>query len=217
MRKIFFLSTFALLAISSTQAQIKQDPERSKIKRTAPTPPPPPAPVNKTTNAESGPAPQYNLTAVRVKIRTGSDNKEFPSKVSARLIRRNPASNESNAFSLWDLTNEMKINSDTEFGLDRTGSQYQFETKLDAFQSSGVKLVVHYVPNFFADAWKIENVTLMLEFRDQFGNLHPALGSKTVVFSNAYGFLNSEYTLIECITDGNFAPLTATIKKMTYK
>jgi hypothetical protein len=57
----------------------------------------------------------------------------------------------------------------------------------------------------------------MLEFRDQFGNLHPALGSKTVVFSNAYGFLNSEYTLIECITDGNFAPLTATIKKMKYK
>ena len=36
---------------------------------------------------------------------------------------------------------------------------------------------------------------------------------KTIVFSNAYGFLNNEYHIMECVTDGSFAPLTATIIK----
>ena len=61
--------------------------------------------------------------------------------------------------------------------------------------------------------WKIESVTLILEFKDQHGNLHPTMGNKTIVFSNAYGFLNNDYRDIECITDGNLAPLTAVIKK----
>ncbi len=211
MKKIIFLSTLAVLAICNTEAQIKQDVNRSNTKKTAPAPAPPPAPVNKTTGPANTPALVYNLTSVRVKIRTGNDNKEFPSKVHTELRRRNPASGESNAFSQLKLDNEMKINSDTEFGMERT--QYQTETRLEAFQSSGLRFNLRYMANFFADAWKIESITLVLEFKDQFGNLHPTLGNKTIVFSNAYGFLNSTYWIMECETDGSFAPLTAIIKK----
>lgn len=219
MRKIVLLSTLALLAISITQAQIKPNVDRSKVITTVkqlpatPTPaPPPPPPVNKTTNTESGPVSVYSLTSVRVKIRTGNDNKEFPSKVFALLSIRNKPGGDWSAFSQMKLDNEMKINSDTEFGLERE-AQLRGETKLDAFQSSGVKFTITYLPNFFADAWKIENISLVLEFKDQFGNLHPSLGSKTIVFSNAYGFLDNDYRLMECVTDGSFAPMTAIIKK----
>ena len=214
MRKIVFLSAVALLALSTTQAQIKQDPNRSNVKRTAPTPAPapPPPPVNKTTEPASTPALIYNLTSVRVKIRTGSDNKEFPSLVTAFVDRRNPPKGQQIPFNQWSLTNEMKINSITEFGLDRN-SNLAGETKLEVFQSAGVRLFIRYSPNIIFDAWKIENVTLVLEFRDQFGNPHPTLGSKEIVFSNANGFLNNEYTIMECTTDGYFAPLTAFIRK----
>jgi len=213
MRKIILLSSLALFIISATQAQLKPNVEKGNTKRPAPPPPPAPtpAPVNKTT--ENTAAPVYSLTSVRVRVKTGNDNKEFPSRVIAGLSTRNTPNGTANAFTQFNLTNEMKINSETEFGLERTSSQYQSEAKLDAFQSSGVRFFLNYLPNFFADAWKIESITIVLEFKDQFGNLHPTLGSKTIVFSNAYGFLNNEYHIMECVTDGSFSPLTATIKK----
>lgn len=221
MRKIGFITALAVLAISTTQAQIKPNVDRSRVKTTvkelpstpAPAPAPPPPPVNKTTTTtESGPVSVYSLTSVRVKIRTGNDNKEFPSKLYALLSTRNKPSADWSPFSQLKLDNEMKINSETEFGMERQ-AELKGEAKLDAFQSAGLKFSIRYLPNFFADAWKIENISLVLEFKDQFGNLHPSLGNKTIVFSNAYGFLNNEYQVIECVTDGSFAPLTAVIKK----
>jgi len=211
MRKIVFLSTLALLAIS-TEAQIKPDLDRSKVKRSAPAPAPAPAPVNKTTGTASTTVPVYNLTSVRVKIRTGNDNKEFPSKVFTSIRARSATSGQANPFNQMKLDNEMRINSDTEFGMERV-TQYQSESSLDAFQSSGLRFRIDYMPNWLTDAWKIESITLVLEFKDQFGNLHPTLGNKTIVFNNAYGFLNSTYWVMECETDGSFAPLTAVIKK----
>ena len=64
------------------------------------------------------------------------------------------------------------------------------------------------------DAWKIQGVTVTLEFRDQNGNLHPSLGQKTITFSNANGFLNGyngTLTMI-CNTDGYLNPLSAYIE-----
>jgi hypothetical protein len=212
MRKIVFLSTLALLALGSSQAQLKPNVERSSIKKSAPPPPPAPAPASKTGGTESTPALVYSLTSVRVRIRTGNDNKEFPSKVLTSLRARSAASGQANPFNQSKLDNEMRINSDTEFGMERV-TQYQTESRLDAFQSSGLKFRVDYWPNWLTDAWKIEGITLVLEFKDQFGNLHPTLGNKTIVFSNAYGFLNSTYWIMECETDGSFAPLTALIRK----
>jgi hypothetical protein len=209
MKKIVFLSILAIVASHAAQAQIKPDFEKSKGKLIKQ---PQPLPVNKTTNPVSAPVAVYSLTSVRVRIRTGNDNKEFPSQVYAMLRTKNTPEGQGHPFSQTKLGNEMRINSDTEFGLERQ-SQLQVDAKLDAFQSQGLVFAIRYRPNFFADAWKIENITLVLEFKDQNGNLHPTLGNKTIQFSNAYGFLNNEYQIMECITDGSFAPLTAVIKK----
>jgi hypothetical protein len=215
MKIAVFLLAIMVIAIGEIKAQIKPDVEKIKANtriKQAPskTPPAPaPAPVNKTTGTTTSEPLVYKLSSVRVKIRTGNDNKEFPSKVYVWIKARNQ--NSWSPFYQAKLDNEMKVNSETEFGLDYM--TWNGETGLNAFQASGLVLRVSYLPNFFADAWKIEGVTLVLEFKDQYGNLHPTLGSKTIVFSNAYGFLNDAYRDIECVADATFAPLTANIYK----
>jgi hypothetical protein len=224
MRKLFFTAVLIAFAISAVKAQIitKQVPvKKNTIIRTIPSQPePPPAPAPASNPA---PAPQpvakqeqatitpvYTLTSARVSIRTGSDNKEFPSQVSATLMAKSNPKDWRN-YIQTNLGNEMRINSDTEFGLDLEG---RASTPLETFQQSGIALRIHYTPNFFADAWKIESVSLILEFKDQNGNLHPSLGRKTIVFSNAYGFLNNEFRYMKCFTDESFTPLTAVISKV---
>ena len=218
MKKVIFLSLLTVLVISAAQAQLKQQVDKSKVKKietpkelkpvpaTQETPPPPPPPaVNKTTTTEE--VPVYALTSVRVKVKTGNDNKEFPSKVHVNLLALSTPANWRN-YNQVNLTNEMRINSETEFWLPLEGPPIPLST----FQVSGLKMTMTYYPNFFADAWKIEGITLILEFKDQKGNLHPTMGYKTIVFSNAYGFLNGDYRHMICITDGSFNPHTAVIK-----
>lgn len=173
----------------------------------APAPPPTQQPVAKQELPVS--APVYSLTSARVVIKTGNDNKEFPSKVHATLMAKATPADWRNYIQI-NLGNEMKINSDTEFGLDLEG---RAPTPLETFQRNGLALSISYEPNFFADAWKIESGSLILEFKDQQGNLHPSLGRKTIVFSNAYGFLNNEFRYMKCFTDGSLLPLTAVISK----
>jgi hypothetical protein len=204
MKKNIFLTTVTALAISTVQAQIKtgkfEQPAKTKT-----TPAPAPA-TNKT--SEPAAASVYSLTSVRVTVRTGNDNKEFPSKVYVTLMANSDPANWRN-YNQFNLGNEMRVNSDTEFGLNLEGQPLSLQT----FQQSGLKLSIKYEPNFFADAWKIESVTLVLEFKDQSGNLHTTLGHKTITFSNAYGFLNNEYHYMECFTDASFAPQTSAIRK----
>jgi hypothetical protein len=215
MKKIVFLLAVIIFAIGKTNAQVKTEVEKiktnSRIKQApSKTPPAPaPSPVNKTTATSTAEPLVYKLSSVRVKIRTGSDNKEFPSKVYVWIKARNQAS--WSPFYQDKLDNEMKVNAETEFGLDF--KPWSGETGLNAFQTSGLVMRISYLPNFFADAWKIEGVTAVLEFKDQHGNLHPTSGSKTIVFTNANGFLNNDYRHMECVTDANFAPLTGNIFK----
>jgi len=219
MKKILFLAIFFAFATGSLSAQstivekpIKNTQTLKSNTAPAPVPAPPPPTTSKTTAPIAKtdmPASVYSLTSVRVDIRTGNDNKEFPSNVYVTLLAKSTPENWRN-YLQFNLSNEMKINSDCEFGLDLEG---RAPTPLETFQQSGLKLTIKYEPNFFADAWKIEKVSLVLEFKDQFGNLHPTLGSKTIVFNNAYGFLNNEYKNLDCVTDASFAPLTAVIRK----
>jgi len=210
MKKIIIFFTIALFIVATIQAQVKVAPQPVvKLKTVAPPPPPPPAATNKSTVTGNPITPVYSLTSARVVIRTGNDNKEFPSKVNVTLMAKSTPQNWRNYIQI-NLGNEMRINSDTEFGLDLEG---RAPTPLENFQVDGLKLSIGYEPNFIMDAWKIENVSLIVEFKDQNGNLHPTLGRKTIAFTNAYGFLNNEYRYMQCVTDGSFLPLTAVIKK----
>ena len=220
MKKIIMAVSLVCVVFSISHAQLspvekKQSPV--KITKTPPpsttaAPPPPPAPVSKTTNNTDAAVPVYTLTSARVSIRTGSDNKEFPSQVMVLVAPRSTPVSAASSLTQLQLTNEMRINSETEFGLERS-VQHPGDANLQSFLNSGLKLRILYLPNFFADAWKIENVSITLEFKDQNGNLHPTLGRKTIFFSTASGFLNNEYRNLECFADGNFMPVTAVIKK----
>src|SRR5687768_6951428 len=124
MKKGIFLPALMMFTFSVAQAQIKPDVEKFKAntrikqapsKSTAPAPPPPP--VNKTTASPE--VLVYKLTSARVRIRTGNDNKEFSSKVLVSLKTKNTSNSVWSPFGQQALDNEMRINSETEFGLER--------------------------------------------------------------------------------------------------
>ena len=216
MKKLLFLTILGAFTITKATTQILQKSvpaakQNVIIKNipNQPPPPPPPTSTNKNAGTSNQNTPVYTLTAARVNIRTGADNKEYPSGVIVWLFSLG------GGFSFYqpaeNLRNEMRINSNTEFGLENYPN---YDTKfrtLEAFQKIGLGLRIRYTPNLLTDAWKIEGISITLEFRDQFGNLHPTFGSKTIVFNNAFGFLNYWDTDLFCKTDAYFNPLTSVI------
>ncbi|MBL7743465.1 MAG: hypothetical protein JNN00_08340 [Chitinophagaceae bacterium] len=208
MKKTIFLIAFTSLTSTWAYTQINRPAvikKKTEPVKTAPaqTPPPPP------------PSLVYSLTSARVSIRTGNDNKEFPSGIYVDIWQKGHPGwyyQEYCLFNISNLKNEMAVNSTTDLGLEKyAGSADKF--LLTTIQKNGLELNVSYNPNFFMDAWKIENITWTLEFRDQNGNLHPNMGNKIISFSNATGFLNNEYHRMRCTTDQNLNPLTAAIEK----
>lgn len=221
MKKLLLLTILSAFIISAAVSQVTQKTvpalKQNVILKTVPAPPPPaPAPppptTNKTTAAGAENTPVYRLTAVKVNIRTGNDNKEYPSGVRTTLGVRGSGM-EYFYFVQNNLKNEMKSNTNTEFGLEKATGNFK-EITLDALQNAGCEIRINYSANFQLDAWKIEGVTATLEFRDQNGNLHPTLSQKTINFSNANGFLNGYpgTTMMICNTDGYFNPLSANIE-----
>lgn len=171
----------------------------------------------------------YFLSSVKVTIGTGSDNKESLSNLSIELSVRN---NNFQCYAQNNVTNELKTNTSTTIGLEKsnsytsgdnpanlttrysnsaTGSQ---NISLAAVESNGLSLRIIYKPNFFADAWKIETVSVTLEFRDANGNLHTTSGQKTFTFTNTSTFLdNFDKRILICTADNYFKPLTSFVTK----
>lgn len=224
MKQLFFFVT-CLCVTTITKAQVTREAPAKKnvvvkpavIQPQAPAPAPAPAPANKTT-PPSQPAqpvvtPVYSLTAVKVAIKTGTDNKEFPSVLGLTVLDKNGNT------ALYGLPgngikNELPVNSVMDFGLQTDGMRPSAEAlRLETIQRNGISLKIYYGPNFFMDAWKIEGVSLTLEFKDQHNNLHPTLGAKTIVFNTAKGFLNNTYHTMRCLADGNLTPLTSPISE----
>lgn len=186
-----------------------------------PTAPPPAQKQNPTQQSEPvTPTPVYKLTLAKVIIQTGNDNKEFPSSLNVQLKTLNT---KQGLYLLPGngLTNELKVNSSTELGLvlnngpgDEAKAKIQNGLTLDYIQQSGgLNVRIYYGPNFFMDAWKIEGVKLVLEFKDQHNKPHPVYGYKTITFNTASGFLNNTYKTMECLTDKDFNPTTSPISE----
>ena len=215
MKKKLLFATFLLFAIAAVHAQIMTKPAKKQVTKVL-TPPPPPAPpppsTKKSNTTGTQNTPVYSLTAVRANIRTGNDNKEYPSNVRVTLGVRGSGM-EYAFFVQENLKNEMRSNTNTEFGLEKWRNNSMQDISLDVLQTKGIRFTINYKANFQLDAWKIEGVSFTLEFRDQNGNLHPTLGTKTITFSNANGFLNGYMgtTYMTCNTDGYFNPLSASI------
>ncbi len=220
MKKVLFFATFFLFTILTADAQIFTKPVKKQVNKTLtpPPPPPPPAPAppvatNKSTTTDAQNTSVYTLTSVRINIRTGADNKEFPSQVGV-MLRNSGCDNGG-----WimqqlpeNMRNEMKSNSNTEFGLEKMANPSTQCRTLESIKNGGVQLRIYYLPNFFADAWKIEGVTITLEFKDQNGVPHPTLGRKTIICNNASGFLDGSNHILMCNIDGELNPTTSSIQ-----
>lgn len=228
MKKIILAICFVTMGSSIALAQLTPPGSKKKISvktqtspglESYPTRPQPAQPTNAA----------YSLSSVKVSVQTGNDNKESLSNVSVELAVRN--SNYS-LFAQNNLTNELKSNSITVIGLEKSTSyiseyninplpgKYSTTTSgsqaimLSDIEAYGLSLRIIYKPNFFADAWKIETVSATLEFRDVNGNLHPTSGQKTITFSNTATFLdNFDKRILICTADKYFSPLTSFVTK----
>ena len=212
---IAFITGVLYAQSTIVEKPIKNTQSLKSISAPAPAPAPAPSPTSKTAAPATKtdvPASVYSLTSVRVNIRTGNDNKEFPSEVGVMLRNRGCDNGGWIMQQLpGNMRNEMKSNSNTEFGLEKmTNPSSQCRT-LETIQNAGIQLRIYYLPNFFTDAWKIEGVSITLEFRDQNGFLHPTLGSKTIVCNNATGFLDGINHILMCTIEGQFVPTTSSI------
>lgn len=216
MKKLLLITILSAFVAGNLLAQFKVEKplKKQSINQVIPPPPPPPA-TNKTeapiAKAEV-PASVYSLTSVRVNIRTGNDNKEFPSQVGV-MLRNSGCDNGG-----WimqqlpeNMRNEMRSNTNTEFGLDKMTNPSTQCRILESIKNAGVQLRIFYLPNLFTDAWKIEGVTLTLEFKDQNGNLHPTYGQKVIVCNNASGFLDLNNHILMCNVGPEFMPTTSSI------
>lgn len=210
MKKLILLSLIVASCFSITKAQVVREvmPKKVILKPGQMQKSPTPAPVTPKQETNPTVALVYTLVAVKATIKTGSDNKEYPSKVEAFLSLRNQLN--APIFSQLNLNSEMKVNSFTEFGLEKKASM---PITLEAIQNAGLEFKIAYTANFRLDAWKIEGVTLNLDFRDQYGNSHPNFANRPITFNTAVGFLNglAERTMI-CNIDGSLNPLSAFIK-----
>jgi hypothetical protein len=183
----------------SAHAQIIRDPNRIITKQLPVTPAPAPS--------------VYTVSNIKVTINTGNDNKEQNAMFLLYINERNGIwGTGRNLF--WPRDNgkyELKVNSETEIPM-----QLYTQTAADAFtlsnlEAKGLQFNLYYFPTFFADAWKIDAITIILEWKDQYGRLHPVSPYRTIRFNIPNGLLTNIKKNMTGITDGFFTPLNITI------
>jgi hypothetical protein len=206
MKKIIPLITMLSFIFLSASSQVNR-PEVVK-KKTVPTKL---APVK----IQPEPASVYSLTSARVTINTGNDNKEYPSKFLFYVMENKGIWGDgAELFTQQDhntSVKELSINSETEIPLRMPVSINAGAYTLENLQNKGLQFIIYYLPNFFADAWKIESVKLTLEFKDQYGRLHPTMANKTIQYHINNGLLTNTNKVMSGSTDVFFTPQPVTI------
>ena len=229
----------ALLSLTAN-AQLKT--ENVPLKKTAPVlksvaPSAPKSQTNTQSKTENTPATltdaDYFLAGAVIQISTGGDNKE-PNTSTAFFTVRPRKSNGIVAYSLNEYANELKVNQTVDLRLDRVATLTSAQNSLHHFKQNGLSVVVAYCNKAFCtDAWKINSVTVTLEFRDANGNPAPnGYASRTISFpvsSATLGFIagcnpfwttnakscgySDQLSKMLLKTDEYFNPLPATMLK----
>ena len=182
---------------------------------------------------------QYIITGARVIINTGSDAKEYPSKVKVYLF---PPATTTYTYACTlgqqNITNAMAVYSSTEIGLiplyqqkipwpvyyspgysgsNKTSSPFTSGSHnwlLDDVQRQGFRLLIAYHPNLALDAWQIKQVTVKLKVEKADGTPHPVLNNKTIIFNISTPLLGVPTGLaLVCEADKNFEPNTNYLTK----
>lgn len=202
MKKIVTIVLTAVFFLSQAYAQIqnpsgiKKDTSIRKIMGQKTPAIPAPAPVKT--------QPVYSLSSVRVTIRTGNDNKENGANMIFFCREKDGVWGKGKDLFQSGSKSEFRINTNTDLLPDRVSTTAAASYTLDNLQARGLYFAVYYSPAFFADAWKIESITVTLEFKDQFGNLHPTFGNRVVQYSISNGLLTNANFLLKATADGAF-------------
>lgn len=161
----------------------------------------------------------YFLAGAVIRIATGGDNKEANTSTASFYVRPRK-SNGMVAYKLEDYANEIKVNQAEDLRLDRAGTLTAAQNSLQYFKQNGLSIIVAYCnKNFCTDAWKINSITVILEFKDANGNPAPAgYGSKTINFPVSSGTLGF---VAGCnpfwVTDGKSCGHSDQLQKMLLK
>jgi hypothetical protein len=121
---------------------------------------------------------KYFLSAATVIIKTGNDNKEVSSNCNITINANDPAAN------FFEFRPTMSLN-DFEFGVN-SSKEIKLEYKkvlpnvvnpsknsLQLYKQWGLVVGIYYSSYYNLDAWKIEGITVKLEFKDINGNPYP--------------------------------------------
>lgn len=215
MKKILLSILSGMLIIIVCRAQIqspvaiKKDSSIKKaiLQRTQVTT----APVKKDNPTQS----VYTLTSAKINIRTGNDNKEDRASMIFFFREADGVWGKGADLFQGGSKSELKVNTNFELSLDKAAATPSTAYTLDNLQGRGLYFAVYYSPNFFADAWRIDAITVTLEFKDQFGNLHPSFGNRVIQYNISNGLLTNTNWLLKATADGAFftpSPVTVTNK-----
>lgn len=158
----------------------------------------------------------YFLAVASMTVKTGKDNKEKGSKLILRVYPAAGTDNWRKGYCQENYTEELPVWSTNSFTLPRTSGFNQTFNSLANYRQTGVMVDINYNtlgngPFCLLDAWKIDEVSVTLEFKDKNGNPHPEFGSKTIYFSNSYMYLDYKKWQLYCKTDQYFNTLTPSI------
>lgn len=224
MKPIIILLLTLLTVTANAQLNKKNVPLKTTPTVLKPVAAPPPGSQTKTQSKPDGTQTaltdaDYFLAGAVINISTGGDNKELNTSTAFFYVRPRKA-NGIVAYKLEEYANEIKVNQTADLRLDRVATLTSAQNSLQYFKQNGLSVVVAYCnKNFCTDAWKINSITVTLEFKDANGNPAPAgYASKTISFpvsSGTLGFIpgcNPFWT-----TDGKSCGHSDQLQKMLLK
>ena len=158
----------------------------------------------------------YFLAVAKISVKTGKDNKEKGSSVIFRVYPASGTNNYRRGYCQENFKDELKIWSTDNFTLPRAADFDQNFNSLANYKQTGVMIDINYNtvgngPFFALDAWKIDEITVTLEFKNKNGQAHPTMGTKILSFTNSNMYLDYTKWQLYCKTDQYFTTLTPTI------
>ena len=178
------------------------------------------AQINKSKKDNTGKQPaavvsdaDYFLAVAKITVKTGKDNKENGSSVIFRVYPASGADNYRKGYCQENYKSELKTWATDNFTLPRAAAFDQNFNSLANYRQTGIMVDINYNtvgngPFFALDAWKIEEVSVTLEFKDKNGNPHPSMGSKTISFTDSDMYLDFKKWQLYCKADQYFNALT---------
>lgn len=204
--KSFFLAAICICCFSAMHAQILK-PRATKGSGQQVV----------TTTATAPSDADYFLSVAKITFKTGNDNKDNGAKLILRIYPASGTDNYRKGYCLDNYTRELKKFATDEIPLPRAGEYDQSFNSLENYKKTGIMVDVLYDtwggPFPPMDAWKIEEVSATIEFKDKNGNPHPTFGSKIIHFPSSSSYLDFFKWHLFCKTDQYFSPLPVFITK----